>query len=152
LFVQNVIGIIENQRFVRAWGTQRELTKANRMHSKNLQNESHYSSSERMNFVSVIANNKGEIMNVSPLFASLLGVSKVEKIIALHLNILGNTPDEISKAVETLKRQKHCHVAVITLKKADGQLMTCGGDFIALVKEKKEIEYITGTLIFNNGV
>jgi PAS domain S-box-containing protein len=147
LFVNNIVGIVENRHLVRAWGTQREIAK-----QKRLKNKTHSSFSDTTDIVSVVANDQGELVNGSPLLASVLGIPKADKIAACHINILGSTAVEIKKSLKTLMRQKYCHVAAIELKRKDGRSVLCDGDFIAKVKGKKEIEYIAGTLIFKGDV
>ncbi len=146
-FVNNVVGMIENQYLVRAWGVQRELTKQNHVIEETKQPNEQSSFSDAKNIVSVTANNKGELINISPSFASILGIPKEKELAALHINILGNTVDEIKKSIKMLTRQKHCHVAKIELKRTNGPIILCDGDFIAEGKGKNEIDYIAGTLI-----
>jgi PAS domain S-box-containing protein len=151
-FVNNIVGIIENQCLVRAWGTQRDITKQKQFHGENQQGKSLSSSSDRKKTASLYANAGGEMVNASPLLVSLLGFPSIKELAASHINALGNSADEIKRSIKTLIRQKHCHVAEIELKRADGQIIHCDGDFIAEIKGKKEIEYIAGTLVFKNSV
>ncbi|HVN48715.1 MAG TPA: PAS domain S-box protein [Bacteroidota bacterium] len=147
-FINNVIGMIENKCLVRAWGTQRELTKPTSMSQEVPQREQNFVSADMKNVVSVVVNNKGELLNGSPLLESMLGASQGQKLAARHINVLGNTADEIKKSIETLKQYKHCHVVKIALKRSDGQVILCDGDFIAEGKRKNEIDFIAGTLIW----
>lgn len=149
-FINNIVGMVENQCLVRAWGTQRELVDQHRVNESSPLHSKLFTHADTVNVVPIVANAEGELIDASPSFISMLDNPHERKLADVHINILGNTEEEIHKNIKTLVQERHCHVTGIKLKRSDGKVFLVNGDFIAEGKKKNAIDFIAGTLVLQN--
>ncbi len=124
VFQNNLIGIIENNLIVQAWGIQRDITEQMDAQEQIIKSEERYRNIFEYAFDAIfIENFNGDILSVNQKATEILGYNKEE---LLKMNIRDLIPDEYHESLPDLnKRIKSNSVAVSRLKNRhkNGQLI-----------------------------